>query len=115
MSLDGPAAPPVVGEERFWVGYDSTQGDYVKAFTLRGVGDNIEVWVASDQDAIAKNLEYPAGDCRNDDRVELSDAQAQYLAQQFDSVMYLRESQVFSSPPLRDGERNEAVDANARQ
>ena len=60
------SAPPVVGEERLWVGYDSTQGDYLKEFTLRGIGDNIEVWVASDEDEISAGTDFPADDCRND-------------------------------------------------
>jgi Immune inhibitor A-like, MAM domain len=96
----------VIGDRRLWPALDSVKNvQYLKYYTLRALGTNIEVWVASDQDAISKNLEYPAGDCRNDDRVDLSDVQAQYLAQQFDSVMYPRESPVFSTPPPRDGTR----------
>jgi Immune inhibitor A-like, MAM domain len=93
-----------VGDRRLWPALDAVNSrQYMKFFTLRALGSRIEVWVASDQDAISKNLEFPPGDCRNDDRVELSDAQAQYLAQQFDSVMYPREAQVFSVAPSRDG------------
>ena len=104
MSLDGPAAPPVVGEERFWVGYDSTQGDYVKAFTLRGVGDNIEVWVASDEDEISVGTDFPSGDCRNDGgRNVVTDQQVQYLIDEFDDNMYPIESDAFSVAPERNG------------
>ena len=93
-----------VGDRRLWPALDPVNSrQYLKFFTLRALGSHIEVWVASDQDSISKNLEYPAGDCRNDDRVELTDAQAQYLAQQFDTVMYPREAQVFSVAPSRDG------------
>jgi hypothetical protein len=95
-----------VGDRRLWPALDAVNNrDYLKFFTLRAVGSHIEVWVASDQDAISKNLEFPGGDCRNDDRVQLSDAQAQYLAQQFDTVMYPREAEVFSVAPPRDGSR----------
>jgi hypothetical protein len=95
-----------VGDRRLWPALDAVNNrEYLKFFTLRALGSHIEVWVASDQDAISKNLEFPPGDCRNDDRVELSDAQAQYLAQQFDSVMYPREAQVFSVAASRDGSR----------
>jgi Immune inhibitor A-like, MAM domain len=98
------ARAAVVGDRRLWPALDAVKNvQYLKFFTLRALGTHIEVWVASDQDAQSKNLEYPTGDCRNDDRVELSDGQAQYLAQQFDAVMYPRESQVFSTPPPRDG------------
>jgi Immune inhibitor A-like, MAM domain len=95
-----------VGDRRLWPALDSVNDrEYLKFFTLRALGSHIEVWVASDQDAISKNLEFPPGDCRNDDRVELSDAQAQYLVQQFDGVMYPREAEVFSVAPPRDGSR----------
>ena len=96
----------VVGDRRLWPALDGVNSsEYLKYFTLRAIGPHIEVWVASDQDAISKNLEFPTGDCRNDDRVQLSDGQAQYLAQQFDSVMYPREAQTFSVPQPRDGSR----------
>jgi Immune inhibitor A-like, MAM domain len=98
------AGAAVVGDRRLWPALDAVNNrEYLKFFTLRAVGAHIEVWVASDQDAISKNLEFPPNDCRNDDRVQLTDAQGQYLAQQFDSVMYPRESQVFSAPPPRNG------------
>jgi hypothetical protein len=94
----------VVGDRRLWPALDGVNSrEYMKYFTLRAIGSHIEVWVASDQDAVSKNLEFPTGDCRNDDRVQLSDAQAQYLAQQFDAVMYPREAQAFSVPQPRDG------------
>src|SRR6187397_290265 len=48
---DGALAPPVVGEERIWLGYDDVSGTiFPKLYTLRGIGDHIEVWVASDKD-----------------------------------------------------------------
>jgi len=97
-------APPVVGEERFWVATDTTQGDYVKAYTLRGIGTNIEVWVASDEDEISSGLDFPAGDCRNDGvRNVITDDQVNYLIDQFDTNMYPIESSSFSVAPPRDG------------
>ena len=98
------AAVAVVGDRRLWPALDRSANKlYVKYFTLRAVGANIEVWVASDQDGISKGLEFPPGDCRNDDRVQLSDAQAQLLAQQFDGTIQPRMAQAFSAPPPRDG------------
>ena len=97
-------APPVVGEERLWVATDSTQGDYVKQYTLRGIGNNVEVWVASDEDEISSGLDFPAGDCRNDGvRNVITDAQVNYLIDQFDTNMYPIESSAFSVAPPRDG------------
>ena len=103
-SLPRQLAPPVVGEERLWVATDTTQGDYVKQYTLRGIGTNIEVWVASDEDKISSGIDFPAGDCRNDGvRNVITDAQVEYLIDQFDTDMYPIESNAFSVAPPRDG------------
>lgn len=94
----------VIGDRRLWPALDAVNNTgYVKYFTLRAVGAHLEVWVASDQDGVSKDLEYPAGDCRNDDRVQLSDAQVQYLVQQFDDNIYPKEAAGFSVPQPRDG------------
>ena len=98
------AAPPEVGEERLWIAYDDVNGLYVKEYTLRGIGEHIEVWVASDEDDISAGLDFPAGDCRNDGvRNVISDEDVDYLIDQFDNVMYPAESETFSVPPTRDG------------
>ena len=99
------AAPPVVGEERTWLGLDDFEGAlYPKAYTLRGIGQNIEVWVASDEDDISTGIDFPAGDCRNDGvRNVISDEQVQYLIDEFDTNMYPVESEAFSVPPPRNG------------
>ncbi|MGZ8607604.1 MAG: peptidase M6 immune inhibitor A, partial [Actinomycetota bacterium] len=101
------AAPPAVGEERVWLGLDDAEGAiYPKAYTLRGVGQNIEVWVASDEDDISVGTEFPAGDCRNDGvRSIITDDQVQYLIDEFDTNMYPIESEAFSVPPERNGKR----------
>jgi hypothetical protein len=101
-------APPVVGDERLWLAFDTTQGDYVKQYTLRGIGDNIEVWVSSDEDEVSSGLDFPAGDCRNDGvRNVVTDDQVNYLIDQFDSNMYPIESDDFSVPPERDGSNSQ--------
>ena len=103
-SLPRQLAPPVVGEERIWLGYDSTQGDYAKEYTLRGVGTNVEVWVASDEDEVSAGTDFPAGDCRNDgERNVITDDQVNYLINEFDTNMYPIESSAFSVAPPRDG------------
>ena len=100
-------APPVVGDERFWLAFDTTQGDYVKQYTLRGIGDNIEVWVSSDEDEVSRGLEFPDGDCRNDGvRNVITDDQVNYLIDQFNSNMYPIESDDFSVPPERNGAKS---------
>lgn len=99
------AVPPVVGEERTWLGLDDAEGAlYPKAYTLRAVGAHAEIWVASDSDAVSTGTDFPAGDCRNDGvRNVITDADAEYLAEQFDTVMYPMESAAFSVAPPRDG------------
>lgn len=93
-----------VGDERTWLALDDTEGIiYLKDYTLRGVGDNIEVWVASDSDEVSSNTDFQPGDCRNGSRTQITDEQVQYLIGQFDDNIYPTESRVFSVPPERDG------------
>ena len=100
--------PPTVGEERMWVALDFTAGSYRKRFTLRAKRNNVEVWVASPVPrtvfgTTATGLDFPAGDCRNGVRTTITDAQVNYLAQQFDENILPKESAVFSVAPDRDG------------
>jgi hypothetical protein len=93
------ADTPPVGTVRQWLALDDFQGTlYRKDYTLRGVGDFIEVWVAND-------LPFPAGDCRFQvaNSTEITDAQVGYLIREFDDNIYPKETSVFSTPPDRDG------------
>ena len=63
--------------------------------------DNVEVWVASPvpralPGGTAVGLDFLAGDCRNGVRTTITDAQVNYLAQQFDENILPTESEVFS-------------------
>ena len=99
-----PAAAPVVGDVKPWVAIDNfNQSAYLKLFTLRGVGDNTEVWVASDEDEVSTGTDFPAGDCRNGARTEITDDQVNYLIGQFDHHILPAESDTFSVAPDRDG------------
>jgi hypothetical protein len=100
-SLAAPAAAqtPPVGTVREWIGLDDYNGRlYFKEYTLRGVGDHIEVWVAND-------LAFPAGDCRTQiaGSTDITDAQVTRLVSEFDGNMYPKETATFSTPPDRDG------------
>ena len=103
------AADPVVGEVRNWVGLENVLGAYYrKMYTLRGIGDHIEVWVASEQNRnvggiIASGTDFQNGDCRNGARTQITDQQVQYLVGQFDDNILPKESQAFSVAPARDG------------
>ncbi|MBM0236517.1 immune inhibitor A [Micromonospora sp. ATA32] len=93
------AATPPVGTVRQWLGLDDFQGRYYrKNYTLRAVGNNIEVWVAND-------IAFPAGDCRTQipSSTQITDAQVTNLVNEFDNNMYPKETAAFSAPPDRDG------------
>jgi hypothetical protein len=90
---------PPVGTVRQWPALDDFKGYYyAKDYTLRGVGDHIEVWVAND-------LSFPAGDCRAQipSSTQITDAQVAHLVSEFDTNMYPKETSAFSTPPNRDG------------
>ncbi|MBA2956571.1 peptidase M6 immune inhibitor A [Nocardioides sp. MAH-18] len=93
------AATPAVGTQRQWVGLDDANGVlYRKDYTLRGVGDKIEVWVAND-------TAFLPADCRNQvaNSTTITDAQVARLITEFDGNMYPKETAAFSTPPDRDG------------
>ena len=104
-------ALPTVGDMKMWPTIDFVTGALnFKEFTLRGVGANIEVWVLSGSDAVSTGTDFPADDCRNDVRTEISDDQVNYLIDEFDGNIYPKESQAFSVPPERDGTNSAAED-----
>jgi hypothetical protein len=105
-----------VGEVRNWLALDDTYGFYYrKAYTLRAVGQHIEVWVASElnrrapattalpQVGQSSGTNFLDGDCRNGPRTVITDDDVNDLVRQFDTNIYPKESAVFSVPPNRDG------------
>jgi hypothetical protein len=93
-----PLGNAKVGTSRTWLALNDAQGRYyLKNYTLRGVGNHVEVWVAND-------LNFPAGDCRNDGvRNVITDGQVNYLIGQFDENMYPIEAEWWGTAPSRDG------------
>lgn len=100
-------ATPSVGTVRMWPALDMVkQVTYVKEYTLRGVGDNIEVWVASGPGADGvKGTDLPAGDCRTAvaNSTTITDKQVDHLISEYDTNMLPKESKAFSVAPARDG------------
>ena len=93
-----------VGQKKIWLAIDDEEGAvYPKQYTLRGIGRHIEVWVASDSDDVSSGLAFPGDDCRNDERIEITNRQINNLIEEFDTNIYPKESRVFSKPPDRDG------------
>ncbi|HSP71171.1 MAG TPA: hypothetical protein VLN26_02320, partial [Gaiellaceae bacterium] len=95
-----PLGPAKVGSVRTWLALDDYKNSiYLKNYTLRGVGDHIEVWVAN-------NLAFPGNDCRNTlGLANVTDAQVQSFISEFDSNIYPKESAAFSVPPALDGHK----------
>jgi Immune inhibitor A peptidase M6 len=90
---------PPVGTVRSLIALDDFNGIlYRKDYTLRGVGDKIEVWVAND-------TAFPAGDCRAQipNSTVVTDEQVASFVTEFDTNMYPKETAAFSTPPDRDG------------
>ncbi|MEJ3743974.1 peptidase M6 immune inhibitor A [Actinomycetes bacterium KLBMP 9797] len=93
------AETPPVGTVRTWLALDDFNAEiYDKDYTLRGVGEYIEVWVAND-------IAFPEGDCRRQvpSSTEITDAHVASLVHEFDTNMYPKEVAAFSTPPDRDG------------
>jgi hypothetical protein len=91
-------AGATVGETRTWVALDDVEDAYyLKSYTLRGLGNNVQVWVADDR-------EFPEGDCRNTlGLTQVTDGQVRSFVKEFDTRIYPIESRAFSTPPARDG------------
>jgi hypothetical protein len=111
-----PLGPAKIGDTKTWLALDDTRGViYLKNYTLRAVGTHAEVWVATNLDFPVEGQNDPRTDtpftytdCRNDGvRNVVTDGQVAYLIDQFDNNMYPIESDWWSTPPKRKG--NKAV------
>ena len=102
----GASGTPEVGTKRMWPAADFETGvDYMKEYTLRGVGDSIEVWVASGTDSTSTGIQMRPGDCRASlpNYTTITDAQVQRLMHEYDNNILPKESKAFSVAPDRDG------------
>ncbi len=63
-------------------------------YTVKAIGEHVEVWVQN-------NLAFPTGDPRNP--VVVTDAQIDYLVNEFDTNIYPKTSQFFREPLERTG------------
>ena len=93
-----------VGDVKLWLALDDERGTiYLKEYRLRGIGEHMEVWVAVGSDEVSSGTAFPAGDCRNDERIRITRAQVNSFIHEFDTNTYPKESRAFSIPPERDG------------
>ncbi|QEE16865.1 Ig-like domain-containing protein [Promethearchaeum syntrophicum] len=83
-----------------WYSYDSNTGTITVPFELRGVGNNIEIWVALD-------LSFP------DDRdlPVITDDQVAYMIDEFDTNIYPIDTSYFGTPDFHDGSSAQQGDA----
>jgi hypothetical protein len=98
-ALDAVSKTPPIGTVRTLAATNFvTGGIFGTSASLRGVGEKIEVWVQNTRT-------FPAGDCRNTNPADLAitDEQVNQLIQAFDEDMFPVESDLFSTPPDRDG------------
>jgi Uncharacterized protein conserved in bacteria len=77
-----------------------------KEFTLRSVGDNIEIWVAND-------LSFPEGDSRPAQVV--TQEQVDKLRDKFDDVIYPKDTSFFGTPDSHDGSKSPLAGRNVPQ
>ena len=86
-----------VGDQLRWLALNDVTGAiYFKTYTLRGLGDHIQVWVADDR-------AFPAGDCRNAlGLTDITDAAGEQLHRTSSTRTSTRRSrQSFSTPPSK--------------
>ncbi|MFQ6065572.1 MAG: hypothetical protein ACE5L6_08870, partial [Candidatus Bathyarchaeia archaeon] len=91
------STPPVGTTVWDWYLYAISDGEY-PTMTLRALSGNVEIWV---QDYLL----FPEGDPRNEDpyNLAITDEMVQYLADEFNNVIYPTDTGYFGAPFDRDG------------
>lgn len=82
------------GGTKIFLGYDTINGYYLKNYTLRSIGDKVEVWVSN-------NLSFPKGDSRPAHIV--TQEQVDKLRDEFDKNIYQKDTEFFGTPASRVG------------
>ncbi len=82
------------GGTKYFLGYD-IYGYYFKTYTLRSIGENVEVWVADD-------LSFPEGDPR--DTHVITQEQVDKVRDEFDNNIYQKDTDFFGTPDSHTGE-----------
>ncbi|MBS4537917.1 immune inhibitor A [Clostridium sp. D2Q-11] len=80
------------GGTKLFLGYDNVDGDYFKEYTLRSIGEHVEVWVAN---------EISFEDDRPDHVV--TQEQVDSLRDEFDNNIYEKDTTFFGMPDSHDG------------
>jgi hypothetical protein len=82
------------GGTKWFLAYDSVNGNYLKKFTLRSIGEKVEVWVAND-------LSFGEGDSRPAHIV--NQEQVDKLRDEFDNNIFNKDTDFFGMPKVRNG------------
>ncbi len=100
------------GGTKPFVGYDRVYGNYFKDFTLRSVGNNVEVWVANDLgfygkesyiDSNGKKKYRDIPDPYSRPAQVVTQEQVDKLRDEFDSNIYQKDTEFFGVPNSRMG------------
>lgn len=81
------------GGTKYFLAYDIVNSYYFKTFTLRRIGENVEVWVADDIAFHEDNREVPI----------VTQEQVDRLAKEFDETIYPIDTDFFGKPATRTG------------
>ncbi|WP_066504654.1 immune inhibitor A domain-containing protein [Abyssisolibacter fermentans] len=81
------------GGTKYYLGYDSLNGYYIKTYTLRSLGDTVEVWVADD-------LSFEDGRPTH----VVTQEQVDKLRDEFDNNIYQKDTEFFGVPDSHIGE-----------
>ncbi|MGE5677906.1 MAG: peptidase M6 [Pseudomonadota bacterium] len=84
------------GGTKYFLSYNSVTGSYgLRAYTLRSLGQNVEVWVSN-------NLAYPYGDARP--TPVLNQEQVDKVRDEFDFRIYPTDTEFFGTPENHTGQ-----------
>ncbi|MEO8456967.1 MAG: hypothetical protein ABI559_04060, partial [Chloroflexota bacterium] len=112
FSTQAATTEAAVGDQARWVSLNDTGSFYyTKTYELRAQDASGEVWIAvgegRDPDGALDGitgLNFPAGDCRNDGvRNVVTDAQAEYLLDQYTNQIKPTDEGFWGPPVYRDG------------
>lgn len=98
---NGSIAWYFVGSRGKWA-WNETDATPYMLFEKRAESQNCELWTATD-------LTFPEGDARNIDpgRITITNAQAQYMVDHYQNVIYPNMTDFFGLPPQIDGSNNQ--------
>lgn len=87
------------GGTKEFLGYDNINGHYFKEYTLRSIGENVEIWVANE-------ISFP------DDRPDhvITQEQVDALRDEFDNNIYEKDTAFFGMPDSHDGDESQLAE-----